>query len=116
MNAQDQAQHKEQQDHIKRRDSVVEHALHRILKTKHGRTAIAFIVRGTHNLGHVYTPGMTFDQVAFEAGKQYDGRELIRIIRRTQRCSDLFDQAIREYEHEWSSSAVPRASPSAGTD
>ena len=104
VNAQDPSTVARSKARDERLSVALEDALYGILRTKKGRIAIAWLVRGTHNLGHVYTPGMTFDMVAFEAGKQYDARELIRTIRRTERCSKLFDQALREYDNEWCSS------------
>ena len=103
MNAQDVNQVTEQKQKDERQSIAIEDALYTIMKTKKGRMVVAFMVRGTHNLGHVYAPGMTFDMVAYEAGKQYDARELILIIRRTERCSNLFDKALREFDNEWCS-------------
>ena len=101
MNAQKQESHKAHEEHLRRHEVALEDALFAMLRSKPGRTVLAWAVRGTHNLGHVYTPGMTFDQVAYEAGKQHDARELIRVARKSRRCSELFDQALREYDHEW---------------
>ena len=112
MNAQSQESQKAHAEHLAHLEHTIEIGFFRLLKTKYGRTVVAWMVRGTHNLGHVYVPGMTFDQVAFEAGKQYDARELIRIIRRSERCSTLFDQALREYDNEWSQ---PASTSSTGT-
>ena len=101
MNAQDPRQQAAADERRQQLDDTLEAALFSVLNDKQGRTALAWIVRGTHNLGHTYRPGMTFDEVAFESGRQYEARELIRVVRRSRRCSDLFDQALREYHHDW---------------
>ena len=90
--------HEEQEQWARR----VENFLFAALNTREGRFAVAFMTMGGHSLAQVYTPGCkrTFDEVAFEAGRQYEARELIGILRRTERCRTLYDQAIREYEHE----------------
>ena len=113
MNAQDPREQIEAQHRAQQLDQSIEAALFEVMSSYRGRSLVAWMVRGTHNLGHVYMPGMTFDAVAFEAGRQYDARELIRVVRRTERCSRLFDQALREYDHEWCSTRSDESSTGA---
>lgn len=100
MNASDQQAHEDHDALIRQRDALIEAGWHAFMSTKPGRTAVAWMVRGTHNLGNPYVAG-SFDETAYRLGQQHDAREFIAFIRRTKRCSDLFDQAMREYDDEF---------------
>ena len=100
MNASDQTAHAEHAHKRRLLDAQLEAAWFAFMQTKGGRTAVAWMVRGTHNLSDPYVPG-SFDQTAYNAGRQYDARSFIAFMRKTKRCSDLFDQALREYEDEY---------------
>ena len=114
MNTQSIQDQAEVERRIKRLDIALEAALFDVLSTKAGRTVLAATVRGTHNLHNCYAPGMSFDHVAYELGKQYAARELIAHMRRTERCDKLFHLALREYEHEHC--RTDTASDAAGTE
>ena len=100
MNTQSQKDVTAEERRLKKLDIAFEAAMFDTLSTEAGRTVVASVVRGSHNLHNCYAPGMAFDHVAYELGKQYEARELIGRIRRTRRCSDLFNLALEEYDNE----------------
>ena len=101
MNASDQQAHKAHKANQDRLRATVEVVMFGMLSSKLGRIALAHIVNGSDNLWPVPVKGREFSDVAYDLGRQYAARNLILTIRRSRRCSDLFDQALREYQHEY---------------
>ena len=79
----------------RREDARIEGLLFQMLTTPVGKGLVAWVVHGSHNLEHTYTPGMSFDVAAWNAGRQFSAREIIRVARTTERCSLLLDAALR---------------------
>ena len=104
MNAQEVwADQQRLKERMKQHDAHIEDCLFKMLSTPQGRTVIAWSVRGTHNLHNIDPRGRPYSDVAWDLGRQFDARKTIEVVRRSRRCSDLFDQALREYENDWCS-------------
>ena len=114
MNTQQPDQVDERARRLKALNDTTLVALRQMLRMKLGRTVLAVVVRGTHNLSNIYTPGMSFDAVAFEAGRQQSARELIALMRSDRETSELFELALREYENEWCSTRSSGEDSAAG--
>ena len=92
-----------EQDKMRERLARQRHAdIIAVMQSQQGRRLFWWLLGAGDSLAHVYTPGTTFDQVAYWSGRQYFSRELMASVTASESGRKLFQLAQREaHDNGW---------------